>query len=145
MNPSRGGRTHGAMPKRISYIFVALACGAAISACNSQNYSSLYGPTPTPVPTATTYVPIPTITGATVEVTVAGSPVPNQTVAESTPDPGGKPGAPIASVVTNTSGQAAFSGLTPGQIYCWSDQYSSNVLFSNCTKFWQTTTVFLGN
>lgn len=136
------------MPKRF---FIAFALAAvALVACNNYNPYGLTGPTPTPSPSPS-YSPNPGITAANVLFSVASTPIPNQPVAMSTPDPSGRPGAAIATVITNSTGTSTFSGLTPAQTYCWTTMYTppgtSPQNYSVCAfpQYWQAGVVKLGN
>ena len=123
------------MPKRI-LIAVALAA-LGLAACNS-GYNPLSG-VPTPTPTVT-YVPNPNITSTTVLVTVAGTPQPSLTVTEYLSSNGAATGSPLATATTDPSGNAAFTGLTPTQPYCWQVTFPSppaGFTSSVCTLFWQ--------
>lgn len=108
------------MPKR--FFFACAMAAAALAAC-SNNANNIYGTpaTPTPIPS---YSPNPAITTANVTFTVASSPIPNQPIAMSTPDASGQPGTPIATVNTNSSGVAAFTGLSDTATYCWTTMYT---------------------
>lgn len=109
------------MPKR--FIFACTIAAAALAACSQTNPSSIYGnpATATPIPT---YSPNPSVTAASVTFTVAGSPVPNQPIAMSTPDASGQPGTAIQTVNTDSTGVAKFTGLTYTATYCWTTTYT---------------------
>ena len=109
------------MPK---WFFIACAvAAAALAACSNYNANNVYGNPATPTPSPS-YSPNPAITSATVTFSVGGTPIPNQSIALSIPNANGQPGAPITSLLTNTSGQATFTNLTYTQTYCWSTSYT---------------------
>ena len=108
------------MPKRILASIVFLSA-LALAACGGSG-SGLS--TPTPAPTATP-TPNQTLTTALITVNASGTPVPNQPVLLSTPDPNGRPGAVIATQNTNTSGQTTFTALTPAATYCFQATYNA--------------------
>ncbi len=108
------------MPK--AFLIALAVAASALAACSNYNPSSIYTtPTATPVPS---FSPNPAITSASVTFTVAGTPIPNQPIAMSTPDPSGQPGTAIATVLTNSTGVAAFSSLTYTATYCWTTMYT---------------------
>lgn len=108
------------MPK---WFFIACAvAAAALAACSNYNVNGISNPaTPTPVPS---YSPNPAITSASVSFSISGTPIPNQPIAMSTPDPNGLPGTAIATVLTDTTGTAKFTNLVYTQTYCWSTSYT---------------------
>ncbi|HEY5257146.1 MAG TPA: hypothetical protein VIJ12_02070 [Candidatus Baltobacteraceae bacterium] len=126
------------MPKKIWFAVGALVLG--LSACNSN--SNIYGGA---VPTASPS-PIPTGTIAVVTASYNGTRLPNQTINETTEVNGGpNTSATIATMVTNSTGQATFTGLTPGASYCWYFDYVVNSTTttrqSACTNSWATVVV----
>ena len=126
------------MPKKIWFVLGALVLG--LSACSSN--PNIYGgavatASPSPIPTGTT---------ALITAVYNGVSVANQTVIE-TPEANGGPNtsAPIATMVTNSTGQATFTGLTPGTSYCWYFDYVVNSTTttrqSACTNSWAAVVV----
>ncbi len=127
------------MPKRI-LPFALAVLALALAACGANpNFNTLYG---TPQPTATASpTPDPTITSATVIVTVAGSPLPNQPVTLLN-DVNGVPGTLIATQNTNATGETIFAGLTGAAPYCFSTTYTPTTpgltqTRSYCGVYWQ--------
>lgn len=121
------------MSKKLWFVLGALILGLA--ACNSnQNVPTS---TPTTAPTA-----VPTATAATVTAMYSGIARANQTIVETTELNGGPNTgvAPIAQQVTGGTGTTTFTGLTPGNTYCWYFDYvvSSNetIRQSACTNGW---------
>lgn len=137
------------MPKRISFA-VALVVAVLAACSNSNPYLGTTTPsTPTPNPS---YSPNPGITTTSVLFSVASTPIPNQPIAITTPDAQGRAGTtPIATVVTNSAGTSAFSGLTATQTYCFSTKYTppgtGMQSYTICAfpQYWQISTVRLGN
>lgn len=109
------------MPKR--YFFACAVAAAMLAACSNYNPASIYGTptTPTPIPS---YSPNPAITSSNVTFSVGGTPIPNQPIAMSTPDASGRPGTAITTVLTNSSGVAAFTNLVYTTTYCWTTTYT---------------------
>jgi len=108
------------MPKKFALVFALAGITAAMAACNKEN-TGVVAPTPTPVPTATS---------VTITALYQGTDLNNQPIMEydtngstTNPQPSG---APIATQNTNSSGQTTFTGLTPGNYYCWRYQYAVN-------------------
>lgn len=136
------------MPKR--FFFVVAIAAAVLAACNATNpYLGTQTPA-TPTPNAS-YSPNPGITGASVFFSVAASPIPNQPIAMSTPDVNGRPGATLATVLTNSTGTSLFTGMTPAQTYCWTTMYTpvgaQPQSYGICAhpQYWQSTIVQMGN
>ncbi len=135
------------MPKR--FFFACAMASAALAACSGYNSNNIYGPpsTPTPLPS---YSPNPAITTANVTFSVAGNTIANQPIAMSTPDAAGQPGTTITTINTNSTGVAAFSGLTDTTTYCWTTMYTPASAqpqeYSACVpqQFWGSG-VHLGN
>jgi hypothetical protein len=99
------------MSKKLWFVLGALVLGLA--ACNSNGgINATVSATPTPIPTGTT---------AVVTAVYQATPRPGQTVVETTELNGGPNTgvAPIASQVTGATGMTTFTGLTPGNTYCW--------------------------
>ena len=120
------------MSKKLWFVLGALVLGLA--ACNSnQNVPA------TPAATAT---PVPTATAATITAVYLATPRAGQTVNETTELNGGPNTgvAPIASQITGASGTTTFTGLTPGNIYCWYFDYivspTETIRQSYCTNAW---------
>jgi hypothetical protein len=131
------------MPKRL---LLALGLAAlAIAACHSGSTS------PSPSFTPLSPSPNPSITKATVEVTLAGTPVPKIPVQISTPlnknTASARPGTPFETVNTGQKGLAHFNHLKPDGYYCWVALISPSFKASVCDSWaiWQTSTIILGN
>jgi len=129
------------MPIRLR---ISLAVAAlALAACGYKTTPDvLVSPSPSPVPTGTT---------TTVTVRYQGNLLYNQPVklytnGGTTTSP--QTGTLITTVNTDpsslpTGGQAFFTGLTPGTIYCWTYDYAipappGNAHAQVCTSSWQT-------
>ncbi len=129
------------MPKRL---LLGLAVAAlVIAACHGSST------TPTPSSSPLSPSPNPSITKATVQVTVAGTPAPRIPVEESTPKnpESPRPGTPFDTKNTGKKGYARFSGLKPSKTYCWVAIISPSFKSSECAGWpiWQTSTITLGN
>jgi hypothetical protein len=105
------------MPKKIWIAIVLLG----LAACNNNTTGSTVAPTPTPVPTATSV----TITALYQGTALNNQPIMEYNTNGSTTNPQPS-GAPIATQNTDTLGQTLFTGLTPGNYYCWRYQYAVN-------------------
>ncbi|HVS46211.1 MAG TPA: hypothetical protein VMS32_06035 [Verrucomicrobiae bacterium] len=120
------------MSKKLWFVLGALVLGLA--ACTSNPTVSV---TPTAAPTA-----IPTGTIALVTALYLAIPRPNQTVNETTELNGGPNTgvAPIASQVTAANGTTTFTGLTPGNTYCWYFDFvvspTETIRQSACNNHW---------
>ena len=127
------------MPKRL-LLAVAIAA-LVIAACNgTPATTSGFAPSsPTPNPK---------IKKATVLVTANGTPVPRIPVEISTPrsTASPRPGKPFFTKNTGKKGHATFTGLKPGQTYCWVAITSPSVHYSDCAGWetWQGGTIDLG-
>lgn len=128
------------MPKRL-LIFLALV-SLAIAACHSGST--------TPSASSTPYSPSPnpSITKATVEVTIHGTPQPNIPVNESTPaNPGSpRPGKTFETLYTGKKGKAVFKDLKPSKTYCWVAIVETSQAYSECAGWavWQSGIILLG-
>lgn len=137
---TRRRRSHRAMPKRILGLSIAFSA-LVLAACN--NGTGIITPPATATPG--TPVPNPAYTAATVTVTVAGSPLPNQPVVLSTPDANGRAGAAIATQTTGSNGQTIFNPLTGAANYCFATTVTPApspaptplvAYQEKCTTFW---------
>jgi hypothetical protein len=131
------------MPKRL---LLALGLAAlAIAACHNGSVS------PSPSFTPLSPSPNPSITKATIEVTLAGTPAPKIPVQISTPlnrnTASARPGTPFETVNTGRKGLARFNHLKPDGTYCWVAIISPSFRSSTCDSWaiWQTSTIILGN
>lgn len=136
------------MPKRFFLAFAIVA--AVLAACSNSNPYLAYSTTSTPTPNPS-YSPNPAITGASVTFSIAATPIPNQPIAMSTPDPSGRPGTTIVTVLTNSAGTSAFTGMTATQTYCWQTMYTppgaqpQNYSICANPQYWQSAPVHIGN
>lgn len=140
---AQGRRSDPPMPKRL---LLALGLAAlAIAACHNGSTS------PSPSFTPSSPSPNPSITKATIEVTLAGTPAPRIPVQISTPrnrnTASPRPGTPFETQNTGKKGLAHFNHLKPDGIYCWVAIVSPSIKFSICASWalWQTGTIILGN
>jgi hypothetical protein len=129
------------MPKRL---LLALGVAAlAIAACKSGNST-----TPLPSSSPVSPSPNPSITKATIEVTISGTPAPKIPVEASTPKnpQSPRPGTPFATVNTGKKGLARFNHLKPTKTYCWVALISPSIKSSECAGWaiWQNSTIILG-
>lgn len=134
MESPQTARSQRAMPKRL--LFTAIALASVLAACNSAQPDFGGGPVPTSTASAT---PNPNITQATVTAVYQGIAQSNVTICESLGTSGGcysRGGTPITTMTTNNLGQAIFTSLTPGTVYCWEAQINGTIL-NNCTSNWQ--------
>lgn len=139
----RQRRTDPPMPKRLLLAVAAVAL--FISAACHSNTST----TPTPSYSPISPSPNPSIKKATVEVTVAGTPVAQVPVEISTPkNPGSpRPGHAFETLDTGKKGLVHFKGLKPSKTYCWLAIIAPSFKSSECAGWavWQTSTIMLGN
>jgi hypothetical protein len=130
------------MPNRVFILLPVLSLAAALAACHGST-----SPAPTTAP-AVSPTPNQSITHATVEVTILGSPAPMIPVSISTPHPypSGRPGMPFQTKDTNKKGFVGFDKLKPDGTYCWVATLAPGQTSSSCQSwaFWQTATVTLG-
>ncbi|HMF29231.1 MAG TPA: hypothetical protein VKE42_10695 [Candidatus Cybelea sp.] len=131
------------MPKRLLLALAAIAVVIS-AACHSSTST-----TPTPSYSPISPSPNPSIRKATVEVTVAGTPVPQVPVEISTPrNPGSpRPGHPFLTETTGKKGLVHFHDLKPSKTYCWLARISPSFRSSECADWavWQTSIIMLGN
>jgi hypothetical protein len=135
-------RSDPPMPKRL---LLALTVAAiVIAACHSGTST-----TPSPSFSPVSPNPNPSITMATVQVTVAGTPVPRIPVEISTPkNPSSpRPGKPFFTKNTGKKGFARFNHLKPSKTYCWVALITPSFKSSECAGWaiWQSSTIVLGN
>jgi hypothetical protein len=129
------------MPKRL--LLVLGVAALAIAACNSGN-----SPAPTPSYTPGSPSPNPSITKATIEVTISGTPAARIPVEASTPKnpQSPRPGTPFETVNTGKKGLAHFNHLKYNKVYCWVALIAPSIKSSECAGWavWQNSTIFLG-
>ena len=123
-------------------MIVLAAAALAIAACH--NSSSV-----TPQPSGSVSpVPNPSITRATIQVTILGSPTARIPVQESTPKntSSPRPGTPFETRRTKDNGKAFFGHLKPSKTYCWVALLSPGHTSSECAGWsvWQTSIITLG-
>jgi hypothetical protein len=131
------------MPKRVLIFLAAISLGLAVPACHNNSGSTV---TPTPAPSIT---PNPSITAATVDVTILGSPAANIPVQESTPKSSSspRPGTPFVTKRTHKDGTVKFKDLKPSQTYCWVAILGPKQTSSTCAGWetWQFQPIQLGS
>ena len=124
-------------------MIVLAAAALAIAACH--NSSSM---TPQPSGSPASPVPNPSVTRATIQVTILGTPAARIPVQESTPKntASPRPGTPFETRHTNAKGRAFFSHLKPSKTYCWVALLSPGHTSSECAGWsvWQTSIINLG-
>jgi hypothetical protein len=130
------------MPKRL---LITLAVAAIVIAACKGGGSTSSPPTNTPISPS----PNPSIHTATIQVTVAGTPVPKIPVEISTPKnpESPRPGQPFFTKNSGKKGFARFPNLKVSKTYCWVATISPSFRASECAgwEIWQTSTILLGN
>ncbi|MBV8116843.1 MAG: hypothetical protein JOZ01_02630 [Candidatus Eremiobacteraeota bacterium] len=130
------------MPRRLMLLVAVISLAFAIPACHNNSGGNVVT---TPTPSLT---PNPSITAATVNVTILGSPAADIPVEESTPTSTSspRPGTPFVTKRTHKDGSVKFQDLKPTAIYCWVAILGPNQRSSQCASWevWQYLPITLG-